>query len=245
MTYHTVQRLWRLIAFAQIAVVGGLCLALAGCESREAAATANGPARAEMRVGGFRQITGTGFLMASAYAKKESGVLEKFESGSYSDSYGRSATQPVHNLLFASLDDLSGRWLLSHNRFLIWATEELPPEKDKSIIGVYVKDQAGVGVLKVTNPEQRVARWIYIEVVKSDTNNNGKWDHEDRKAIAIVDPSGANYVEVITDTDEILQRTMHLEDKLSVVYQSNAKLFISNIDLPQRQVTTKDLPAIP
>lgn len=178
--------------------------------------------------------------MASAYARKESGVLEKFES----DSYGRKA-EPVHNLLFASLDDLSGRWLMTHNRFLIWATEELPPEKDKSSIGVYAKDQAGVGVLKVANPEQRVARWIYIELVKSDTNNNGKWDHEDRKAIAIVDPSGANYVEVITDTDEILQRTMHSEDKLTVVYQSNAKLFIANIDLPQRQVTTKDLPAIP
>jgi len=30
-----------------------------------------------------------------------------------------------------------------------------------------------------------------------------------------------------------------------IVYQSNSKLFIANIDLPQRQVTTKDLPAIP
>lgn len=173
MTTHTVQQLRRLIACALVAMVGSLCLSLAGCESREAVATANGSARAEMRVGGFQQITGTGFLMASAYAKKE------------------------------------------------------------------------FGVHKMTIPEQRVARWIYIEVIKSDTNNNGKWDHEDRKAIAIVAPSGANYVEVITETDEILKRTMHTEDKLTVVYQSNAKHFIANIDLPQRQVTTKDLPAIP
>jgi hypothetical protein len=34
-------------------------------------------------------------------------------------------------------------------------------------------------------------------------------------------------------------------NKLTVVYQSNSKLFIANIDLPQRQVTTKDLPATP
>jgi hypothetical protein len=34
-------------------------------------------------------------------------------------------------------------------------------------------------------------------------------------------------------------------NKLTVVHQSNTKLFIANIDLPQRQVTTKDLPAIP
>lgn len=230
MTSHIVQQLRRLIACMQVAMAGSLCLAFVGCKSREAVANVNGPARAEMRVGGFRQITGTGFLMASAYAKKESGVLEKFES----DSYGRKA-EPVHNLLFASLDDLSGRWLLPHNRFLIWVTEELPPAKDKGSVGVY----------KMTIPEQRVARWIYIEVIKSDTNNNGKWDYEDRKAIAIADPSGVNYVEVITETDEILQRTMHTEDKLTVVYQSNAKLFIANIDLPQRQVATKDLPAIP
>src|SRR5262245_5795016 len=235
MTSRLVQQLRRLSACMPVALASSLCLALFGCESREAAANVNGPARAEMKVGDFRQITGTGFLMASAYAKKESGILDKIGSEGYgSGGYGREAA-PVHNLLFASLDDLSGRWLLPHNRFLIWDTEELPP----------AKDNRGVGVYKMTIPEQRVARWIYIEIIKSDTNKNGKWDYEDRKAIAIADPSGANYVEVITETDEILQRTMHAEDKLTVVYQSNAKQFIADIDLPQRQVTTKELPAIP
>src|SRR5262249_40710715 len=49
----------------------------------------------------------------------------------------------------------------------------------------------------------------------------------------------------LKEIDEILQRTMHSEDKFIVIYQSNAKLFIADIDLPKRQVTTKDLPAIP
>lgn len=43
----------------------------------------------------------------------------------------------------------------------------------------------------------------------------------------------------------ILRRSMNTEDKLTVVYQSNSKLFIAIIDLPQRQVATKDLPAVP
>ncbi len=77
------------------------------------------------------------------------------------------------------------------------------------------------------------------------SSNDGKPDYDDRKTIAIADPSGANYAEVITEADEILQRTMHSESKLTVIYQSNAKLFIADIDLPQRQVTTKDLPATP
>lgn len=220
----------RLIACSLVAIYSCLCLAVSGCKSREAAATANGSAHAEMRVGSFRQITGTGFSMASAYAKKGSGLLETLESGSY-----EKRAEMAHNILFASVDDLSGLWLLSHNRFLIWATEELPPAKDNRIIGVY----------KMTIPEQRVARWLYIELAKSDTNNNGQWDYQDRKTIAIADPSGANYVEIITETDEILQRTMHTEDKLTVVYQLNSKLFIADVDLPKRQVTTKDLPTIP
>ncbi len=227
-----VRQLWGPGACMRIAMFSSLCLALFGCESREAAANVNGPASAEMKVGGFRPVTGTGFLMANAYTKYESGVLDKLGSGS--EGYGKE-TGPVHNLLFASLDDLSGRWLLPHNRFLIWDTEELPP----------AKDNRGVGVYRMTIPEQRVARWIYIELTKSDTNNNGKWDYDDRRAVAIADPSGLNYVEVITEIDEIFQRSMNTEDKLTVVYQSNAKLFIANIDLPQRQVTTKDLPAIP
>jgi len=227
-----VEQLRRLGACMQVALVGSLCLALFGCGSREAAANVNGPVRAEMKVGDFQPVTGTGFLMASAYRKNEAGVLDRIGSGS--EGYGKEAG-PVHNLLFASLDDLSGRWLLQHNRFLIRDTEELPP----------AKDNRGVGVYKMATPEQRVARWIYIELIKSDTNNNGKWDYKDRRAIAIADPSGANYVEVITEIDEILQRSMNTEDKLTVVYQSNSKLFIANIDLPQRQVTTKDLPEIP
>jgi hypothetical protein len=168
--------------------------------------------------------------MAGAYAKKESGILERFES----DSYGKRG-EPAHNLLFASLDDLSGRWLLPHNRFLIWDTEELPP----------AKDGRGIGVYKMAVPEPHVARWLYIEVIKSDPNNNGKCDYEDRKTIAIADPSDANYVEVVTDADEILQRTMHGEDKCAVIYKSNAKLFIADIDLPQRHGAMKELPAIP
>ena len=54
-----------------------------------------------------------------------------------------------------------------------------------------------------------------------------------------------DYVEVTTETDEVLHHMTHSEDIFTVIYQSNAKLFIADIDLPQRQVTTKDLPAIP
>ncbi len=221
-------------SWLMVALIGILCLALIGCESRDAAATASGPASAEMKVGGFRQITGTNFLMANAYSNKESGILEKLESSEYG-----TRSKPVYNLLFASVDDLTGRWLLPHNRFLIWATEELPPAKYKGRSGA---DNTPV-------EEERVVRWLYIELLKSDTNNNGKWDNEDRRTIAIVDPSGANYAEIIPEADEVLHHAMRGDDKttdkFTVVYKANAKLFIADIDLPQRQVTTKDLPAIP
>src|SRR5215471_14967232 len=111
MTSRPVQQLRLLAAWSLVALVGGLCLGAVGCRSPEATANASGPAPAEMSVGGFRHVSGTGFLMAGAYAKKESGILERFES----DSYGKRG-EPAHNLLFASLDDLSGRWLLPHNR---------------------------------------------------------------------------------------------------------------------------------
>jgi hypothetical protein len=230
MTSHIIKQLRGLNTFLPAALACSLSLAFVGCESREAAATATEPVRAELNVESFWPVTGTGFVMARAYGKNESGFLDKIESGSYGE-----RSRPTHNLLFAGIDDMSGRWLLPHNRFLIWNTQELPPAEDNRSVAVY----------KMTIPEERVARWIYIEVDKSDTNNNEKWDDEDRKAIAIADPSGLNYVEVITDIDEISQRTMHSEDKLTVIYKSNNKHFIANIDLPQRQVTTKDLPAIP
>src|SRR5215813_7252160 len=117
MAFRNIQRLRRLIAWSVVSLITSLCLALVGCESRDATANASGPPSSEMTVGGFRQITGTGFLMASAFPRKESGFLEKLESDSYSKREGTS-----RNLLFANLDDLTGRWLLPHNRYLIWNT---------------------------------------------------------------------------------------------------------------------------
>jgi len=79
MNSQIVEQLRRLGARMPVALISSLCLALFGRPSRETAADVNGPASAEMRVGDFRQITGTGFSMAGAYAKKESGILDNID----------------------------------------------------------------------------------------------------------------------------------------------------------------------
>ena len=61
-------------------------------------------------------------------------------------------------------------------------------------------------------------------------------------------PAGypADGVKVPNITKKPLNEIMRvIERRRKEWHAMNSKLFIANIDLPQRQVTTKDLPAIP
>jgi hypothetical protein len=88
-------------------------------------------------------------------------------------------------------------------------------------------------------------KWLRYEVVKSDTNQDGRLTSEDQRTIGISDPTGEGYVELIPDVDRILGYEMRDENNLLVFYRIGTKNFVAEINIPERLITViKELPEI-
>lgn len=169
----------------------------------------------EWRLGSFESIAGTDYIMAPAYSEQ-----------TYQLNYAsEKETSAVRNYLFVNATDKLSRWLVPNNNYLFLNTERLLHSEDDS--------------------ERNEVKWIEYEVIKSDTNGDGRMTSEDQLAIAISDPTGERYVEIVPNIDKILGSKMRDDNTLLIFYSSGGRNFVSEIKIPDRRVTiTKELPKI-
>lgn len=178
----------------------------------------------EWTLGNFERINGTDYVMAAAHSKQ-----------SYQGSYYEKDASAVRNYLFVNAFDKSSRWLVPTNKYLFLTAEKLRLEAKP---GAKSHEQ-------VEGYNSQAIRWIKYELVKSDTNNDGRFTTKDRRTIAVSDASGENYTEVIENIEQILGSMLNDEDTLLIFYSTGAGSYVSEINLPKRQVTTtKELPKI-
>jgi hypothetical protein len=235
------KQLWKLMS------VVGIVATLASCSRAPVASTSSPqvavnnpptplPVPKEFWMTEFKQINGTPYLYAPIYVATEEqrSIIKQIKSGSYEnrkwDEYGAD----IRNYMFVHRDNLSASKLLTDNSSRLLSLEQIGETAlpDKS------------------NPESMRTNWI--KTVKSlwhvraiaDTNGDKILNDLDRKQIGISDVSGANYTEVIKDIDKILLVYPKGIDRRLVIYTSGDKRFVANIDIPTRQVTIKELPAL-
>jgi len=147
-----------------------------------------------------------------------------YSAQTFQASYYEKGTSAVRNYLFVNAVDKSSRWLIPHNNYLFLARNK-----------VWHKPDLGSSVVK----------WLRYEVVKSDTNQDGRLTSEDQRTIGISDPTGERYVELIPDVDRILGYEMQDENNLLIFYRTGTKNFVAEINIPERRITvTKELPEI-
>ncbi|MCK4489165.1 MAG: hypothetical protein KAU23_02840 [Anaerolineales bacterium] len=147
-----------------------------------------------------------------------------YSTQTFQASYYEKGTSAVRNYLFVNAVDKSSRWLIPHNNYLFLNRHQ-----------------------EWHNPAGRssVVKWLRYEVVKSDTNQDGRLTSEDQRTIGISDPTGESYVELISDVDRILGYEMRDENNLLIFYRTGTKNFIAEINLPERRITvTEELPEI-
>jgi hypothetical protein len=238
------KRWWLLV------VCAGLALTVASCSNSKPQANKSPsltqpattpsplPAPKEVWMTGFQQINGTPYFYAPIYAAKEEQksvwqeIKREIKSGGSSNDYeSRKGSIDIRNYMFVHRDDLSASKLLPNNNARLLEVEEIgekaPPDKSAKDPNRIVKVQA---------------LW-YIKVTE-DTNGDKLLNTLDRKQIAISDPSGANYTEVIQGIDKILLVQPKGLDRRLVIYSSGNKRFVADIDITKRQATTKELPPI-
>jgi hypothetical protein len=235
------KQLWQSIGLVGIAMMATGCIGkpqLSSDTNREVAPTTNPsplPAPKNVWMTDFKQINGTPYLYAPIYVSEQErkSILKQIKSAG--SDYGRDYTEvDIRNYMFVHRDNLSAGKLLSKNSSRLLEMEQIgePAPPDKSD-----KDPSRSNWIKTVK-----TLW-YVQVL-ADTNGDKILNDLDRKQIAISDVSGANYTGVIKDIDKILLVYPKGIDRRLVFYTSGKKHFVADVDIPQRQATIKELPAL-
>jgi hypothetical protein len=165
----------------------------------------------------FEQIHGTHYLMA------EITDAQSRTSSSYSENGN------IRNLVFLDGESLASHKLFDTNAYILRATTQYPNHDKEE--GDSVPRSNGV-----------VTQWLVYQVLKADTNGDGRLDASDQETIGVTDASGSEYAEILSGIDANFGMTMLSADQVVVVYSQGSAKRASVIDLRNRKViSTKAL----
>ena len=129
----------------------------------------------------------------------------------------------AYNYLFFNTNDKSAQRLVPGNKFLFSNAQEVVLQRrdDKIVTG------------------------MWYEVVKADSNNDGRLDEQDSKTIAVSDVSGSDYTEVIDQIDRLLGSHQKNSRTLLVFYEFDNREYVAEISMDRRVLVEKQvLPSI-
>ena len=202
-------------------VILGLALAslgLTSCgkqtDSRGQSANTNTlrPEDRPLRLTQFEPIHGTHYLMA------EITEAQSRTSSSYSENGN------IRNLIFLDGESLASHRLFDTSAYVILATTQYPTQ-DKE------RDSA-------PRIDGVATQWLVYQVLKADTNGDGRLDASDQQTIGVTDASGVGYAEILSGIDANFGMTMLSADQVVVVYSQGGAKSATVIDLRNRKVVS-------
>ncbi len=118
-----------------------------------------------------------------------------------------------------------GRWLLPANNQLILS-------------------HRGLGSRDIRDNDFVVEYFLY-EIVREDTNMDGKLDDKDERLLAMSEPDGGNYTELLDNIDVYLGATQVLNHELVVIFQRGGAGYSASVSLTERRVVREiKLPSV-
>lgn len=198
-----------------------LLITLSSCAKQSASRGQNNNANSvkpedrPLRLTQFERIHGTRYLMAEI-----SDTLSR-DSSSISSSGGNGN---IRNLVFLDGESLDSHRLFDSNAYVILTTMQWPSD-DKT------RDSAAPIA-------PTVAQWLVLQVLKNDTNGDGRLDISDQRTIGVTDAGGNGYAEVLSGLDQVLGVTMLSAGQVVIVYSRGDNRSASVIDLNNRKVVS-------
>jgi hypothetical protein len=168
-----------------------------------------------LRLAQFEQIHGTRYLMAEI---TEAQSRDSISSSSYS---GNGNTR---NLVFLDGESLASHRLFDTSAYVILATTQYPTH-----------DKEGDSTPR---SDAVVTQWLVYQVLKADTNGDGRLDVSDQQTIGVTDASGSGYAEILSGIEANFGMTMLSADQVVVVYSQGGAKSATVIDLRNRKVVS-------
>ena len=172
----------------------------------------------KLELEGFRPLSGTPYLIADQVARqyKSRGVLS-------SSSYDKQVS--TRNYLFFDGNGKTSHWLRPNSDFLFLEKRELTQSQDDA---------------------DSTVQCLLYSLVKADSNDDQQLNYDDAKAIALSDPSGKNYQELIQNIDQVQQIHQQNDQRVLVFYRADEKHYVADIDFVQgKLLATQELPLAP
>lgn len=160
------------------------------------------------------EIEGSNFYYIPLESEKTSvnskGRVAKFSSGGYRATRSK-------NVIFIDSNTNKSKWLFNTvNQLII----DIKPIKKSTY--------------KSSNVQT-----ISYEVINNDTNNDGRFDSNDKPTFALSQVNGSHYKEIIEGYSSIVESRLNDEGNLFVVFIDNDKVYSMLIDLNEFKVIDK------
>ena len=130
----------------------------------------------------------------------------------------------MRNLVFVDGDPLDSHRLFETDENVILAVTEYPNHQEDSDVG--------------SKTDDTVTRWLVYQVLKSDTNHDGRIDGSDQETIGVTDASGSGYAEVLSGIDDNFGMSMLNAGQVVIVCSRSGVKSAVLIDLGNRKVVS-------
>lgn len=152
-------------------------------------------------------------------------VLVPLESDqSYAQSYYSKSSSSYRNFLFINLKTNEQHWLFTQNKWLIAKND-------------YLYDK------KYGQKDRKVIAIMY-NIVKSDTDKDKRLTVKDKLTLALSNPSGGQYREILPSIDKLIGHSLIGTDEILILYQNRniayaARFSLENFKLVNEKELTK------
>lgn len=149
-------------------------------------------------------------------------VMLRLESDqSYSQSYYSKSTSSARNYLFINGQSSAAHWLFDRQDYLITGFNFLSRND-------YRKQE--------TPP-----RAILYEVVKRDSDNDGRLSSNDLESIGLSMPDGTNYKEIVQEIDSLIGHVLVDDDLVLLVYERDGEGYRARVQLSDFTVLQEEM----
>lgn len=179
------------------------------------------------RLGYPQQIDGTVYVYIPLISEKEEIEVRERKRKAFSSYSDEGYSDPTKNILFVNTETSEMRWLFPTNNQLVTQVQ---------MLSATAQEEA----------RKRSIRAILYQVVQADSDGNKRLTVDDDTVVALSQPDGSRYKEVLASTDRMID-VMLLENKtIFLMYQTKGAGYSSTLRLGDFSTIRKvELPKVP
>ncbi|NEO71439.1 hypothetical protein [Moorena sp. SIO3H5] len=155
----------------------------------------------KLQIGDFIEVDGTTYIMLQLY---------------YTQSYSAKSTSSIINYLFLDSETGTSKWLFSNNDYLIKGFRLISETNNNT-------NNTGESISQV--------RAVLYQLMKQDTNGDGRLTNEKGMTIAFTHFNGNDYQEVLTGVDRFLGYKVINANSLLIVYKRDGIVYSAKVSL--------------